>query len=240
MRLQHSKPLLNLLTCLLFMFVISQSSLSKHTLHSTPQDQTDAITQTEAEAYKAWYDASSQGDTSRAITLATQYIKLYPNGKHVAYLQKWIETSRESTRRSDQRRQAAEKNGLTILLEETSSGKNRVVESLLNDLIEGQSDTNIRIAGGKTALMLAAANGNVEAVRALIHKGAEVNAKEHRHGWTALVYAIWNGDIDTVEELLNSGADIKGQDKEKRTPLEHARISGDADVIRLLERAIAK
>ena len=106
--------------------------------------------------------------------------------------------------------------------------------------MEGPTDSNIRIAGGKTALMLAAANGNVESVRALINKGAEVNAREYTHGWTALVYSIWNQDIHIVEELLNSGADTKSRDKENRTPLEHARISGDADVIRLLERLKAR
>jgi ankyrin repeat protein len=200
----------------------------------------------------------AQGERSRAISLATKFIKQYPDGKFAVILKKWIERSLESTGRSneerqkrieglestrrpnEERQQAAEKYGLTILLEETTSGKNRLLESLLNDLIDGQTDSNIRIADGKTAFMLAAANGHVESVKALIQKGAEVNAKEYRHGWTALVYAIWNGNIDTVQILLNNGTDPKKRDKENRTPLEHARISGYVDIIELLERATAK
>jgi hypothetical protein len=247
MRLQHSNLLVSLLTCLLLLLIASQSSLSKHRFCSATQDQANAIPQTEAEVYKTWYDAFSQGDISRATNLATQYIKLYPNGKYVAYLQKWIERSLEPARRSEarqhaaqERQQVAEKNGLTILLEETSSEKNRVLESLLQDLTDEQTDANIRIAGGKTALMLAAANGNVKTVRALIHKQADITAKEYTHGWTALVYAIWSRDLETVQTLLDNGADVKIRDKENRTPLEHARISGDADIIRLLETVTAK
>jgi ankyrin repeat protein len=42
---------------------------------------------------------------------------------------------------------------------------------------------------GRTALMLAAKNGHIEAVKALIEKGADVNATEkvrHRHFFSAL------------------------------------------------------
>lgn len=240
MKLEYQKFFINPLILFLMLLATSPSSFSRHISYPTTQDQANTITQPEAEAYKAWYAAFSQGDTSRAISLATRYVKLYPSGKYVAYLRKWIERSLESTRRSEERTQAAEKHGLTILLEETSSVKNKVLESLLNDLIDGQTDPNIRTSGGKTAVMLAAATGDAETVKALIHKGAQVNAREYTHGWTALVYAIWNRDIDTVEALLDNGADVTTRDKDNRTLLEHARISGDADVIRLVERATAK
>ena len=121
MRLQHSKYLTNLMPCILLLFVISQTTLSKHRPYSGLQSQ-NAITQTEDEAYKAWCD--SQADFSRGISLATKYIELYPNGKHAAFLRRWLAIFLEFNRRDEERRQAAARNGLTILLEETtSSGK---------------------------------------------------------------------------------------------------------------------
>jgi len=58
-----------------------------------------------------------------------------------------------------------------------------------------------------TPLFLAAGSGNPEAVRFLIRRGADVNARE-QFGQTALSEAAFYGNIAVIKELLKSGADV--------------------------------
>lgn len=59
--------------------------------------------------------------------------------------------------------------------------------------------------GGMTALMAAAMDGNVRAVRALINAGANVNAQT-REGKTPLDYAKYSDDPAVEELLIKNGA----------------------------------
>ena len=51
------------------------------------------------------------------------------------------------------------------------------------------ADANSAKANGTTALMIAAASGSADAVKLLLDRGADVNAKESAHGQTALMFA---------------------------------------------------
>ncbi|KAJ1636998.1 ankyrin repeat protein, partial [Pavlovales sp. CCMP2436] len=61
-------------------------------------------------------------------------------------------------------------------------------------------------AAGLSPLMLASANGHVDAVRALIKASAPVNAPGGPGGNTALSLAARNGRAAVVAELLRNGA----------------------------------
>jgi uncharacterized protein len=61
--------------------------------------------------------------------------------------------------------------------------------------------------GGFSALHLAARDGNVEAVRALLEGGAELDQVSGGDGSTALLVATINGHWDLAMELLDRGAD---------------------------------
>jgi len=63
------------------------------------------------------------------------------------------------------------------------------------------------VSGGMTALLLAARDGRVAAVSALIAGGADVNQQSAGDRSTPLVMAIINGHFDTANFLLNRGAD---------------------------------
>jgi ankyrin repeat protein len=60
------------------------------------------------------------------------------------------------------------------------------------------------------ALLQAVQSGNVERVRALIAKGASVNAKDSL-GNTPLHYASQNWSVECMEILLSNGADVNAR-----------------------------
>ena len=86
-------------------------------------------------------------------------------------------------------------------------------------------NVNVVNKDGHTALMDAAKEGDVEAVKDLLHRGAEVDAKSSK-GKTALHYAAANGRLDVVNLLISSGADLNARDRDWHTPLMLSAIYG--------------
>ena len=98
-------------------------------------------------------------------------------------------------------------------------------------------------ANDTTALMYAAAHYNDEAlplVQLLVEHGANVNVRQRFYEYTVLHRAIAYQSRQTVTYLLAHGADVKLTDKKGETPLQWARKTGDAEIIRLLEQAGTK
>src|SRR4029079_19627954 len=60
---------------------------------------------------------------------------------------------------------------------------------------------------GETVLMMAARSGSLEAVSALLARGARHDARERR-GQTALMWAAAEGHAAVVPALIDAGADI--------------------------------
>src|SRR5205085_8069146 len=75
-------------------------------------------------------------------------------------------------------------------------------------------------ADSETVLMTAARAGNVDAVRMLIDRGADVNAREHYKGQTALMWAAAERHAAVVKLLLERGADwtVRSTDRETKPP----------------------
>jgi len=88
-------------------------------------------------------------------------------------------------------------------------------------------------ARGETATMLAALHGNLDVVRLLVEKGAEVN----RPGWTPLHYAAVSGNVDLLRYLLDQNAYIDAQSPNRTTPLMMAARHDHVDAVRLLVAA---
>ena len=87
-----------------------------------------------------------------------------------------------------------------------------------------------RSRNGDTALMLAAYNGNIAGVRALLDKGAEPN----QTGWTALHYAATVGKNDIVQLLLDRSAYIDAESPNQTTPIMMAARGGHILTVKLL------
>jgi hypothetical protein len=83
-------------------------------------------------------------------------------------------------------------------------------------------------------LLAAARKSEVEALKALLAKGADVNAKT-AYGATALSYAADKGHVEVVKLLLDRGADVNVKDTfYGETPLGWAAYRGHAAVVKLL------
>jgi ankyrin repeat protein len=72
-------------------------------------------------------------------------------------------------------------------------------------LLNKGANVNAQDERGRSALMLAAGNKNLEMCRLLINKGADVNLVG-QEGVTALSYAFHSQDVPVIEFLLSKGA----------------------------------
>jgi ankyrin repeat protein len=92
---------------------------------------------------------------------------------------------------------------------------------------------------GYTPLIEAAFRGRIDAVRLLIEKKGDVNARS-RAGWTALMSAAWEGHTEVVKLLLEKGADPGSKNGRGDTALSLAESAGNKDVVALLRKIHAE
>ncbi len=97
---------------------------------------------------------------------------------------------------------------------------------------------------GGTALIPACHYGHVETVRELLKTTIAVNHVNDL-GWTALLEAVILGDggprhTEIVRLLLAAGADPNITDRQRATPLAHARTRGFGEIATLLAKAGAR
>jgi ankyrin repeat protein len=97
---------------------------------------------------------------------------------------------------------------------------------------------------GGTALIPAAHRGHVETVKLLLTTKID---KDHVNnlGWTALMEAVVLGDggpahTEIVRLLVAAGANVNIPDRDRITPLEHARRRGYDGMVRILSAAGAQ
>jgi len=74
------------------------------------------------------------------------------------------------------------------------------------------------VTGGVTALIFAARQGNLDAVKALVESRADIN-KPSGDGSTAMLVAIQNGHYDVARYLVEKGGDINKANQKGWTPL---------------------
>jgi ankyrin repeat protein len=117
--------------------------------------------------------------------------------------------------------------GLTLALQ---NGSNKAVGALL---AARRTNVEARNAQQESPLMMAALKGNVEAVKALLARDADVN----KPGWTALHYAASAGTpehVVIIRLLLEQHAYIDAASPNGTTPLMMAAHYGSNDAVQLL------
>ena len=95
------------------------------------------------------------------------------------------------------------------------------------------------LSSGYTDLHDAAFRGDVSKAKALLAKGAEVNAKTDL-GATPLDLAAFHGHLDVVKALLAKGAEVDAKNEYGKTPLDLAASEGHLDVVQALGRQVIK
>ncbi|MDP3112144.1 MAG: caspase family protein [Thermodesulfovibrionales bacterium] len=102
---------------------------------------------------------------------------------------------------------------------------------------------SMAMTGCATPLINAAAEGNINAIKNLLDKGANMNESGpcvwdgYLGGGMAgppLICAAWGGHMEAAKALLDRGADIHAKGKWGRSALWNAASRGHADVVKLL------
>lgn len=122
---------------------------------------------------------------------------------------------------------------ITIMYEKSSSAKPdlKIIHPVINSL--QIADQDMAYMKSINALMIKAATGDVQTVRDLIDKGADVDAKEE-NGFTALMLASWHGYSQIVQCLIGEGADVNIKTNEGLTALLSALEQSRYDIVKIL------
>ena len=82
-------------------------------------------------------------------------------------------------------------------------------------------------------LLIAAKNGDINSVKVLIERGADVDARNWL-GRTALHEAVLYKHIEIAKMLIENGADVDAKDKWERTALHAAAKEGTIEIAKIL------
>jgi ankyrin repeat protein len=195
----------------------------------------------ERAAYRGLHAAAARGDTAEIQKLAADRTSLDArdrNGRtplhvaafmgHGAAAQALLKAGADPALLDNQRYDAV-----------TIASVRDDVATLKVLLANGASAKLITSVYDGTALIAAAHLGHDGVVRELIKGGAPLDHVNNL-GWTALMESVVLGDggrrhTETLRLLLEAGADRRITDRQGRTPLDHAKSRGYAEMVRLLE-----
>ncbi|KAM3072556.1 hypothetical protein ACMFMG_009350 [Clarireedia jacksonii] len=96
-----------------------------------------------------------------------------------------------------------------------------------------KNDGSLADNDGDAPLIQASSNGNIEVVRSLLDKGADISVT-NKDGWTPLYIASSNGHLEVVKFLLEKDADLSIGDNIRCTPLIAASGYGHLEIVKLL------
>jgi uncharacterized protein len=105
--------------------------------------------------------------------------------------------------------------------------------------LAGRTKDIVDLFKNVSALVDAATNGNTQRLKELIDKGTPVNGLDE-FGNSALTAASFGGKTDVVKLLLEKGANPNIKKSDGETPLSLATAQKHAEIVALLNAAIAK
>lgn len=89
----------------------------------------------------------------------------------------------------------------------------------IDRILAEDGDIDVRNAAGRTPLAEAAKRGRLTAVRALLHRGAEIDVYDTQSGFTPLHLAAEGNHAAVVRRLLAAGASVNARNQWNQTPL---------------------
>lgn len=129
-------------------------------------------------------------------------------------------------------------NGDTALSHAIKADQTAIAMQLMNSDIQDRAlDLNSTNWAGRSALILAASQGQSELVEKLMTMGADPSLQDGDGGGTAILRAISEGHVETVEKMFkHSKVNIHDLDDQNRGLLHGAAISGQGDILNTLIR----
>ena len=101
-------------------------------------------------------------------------------------------------------------------------------------LIKNGAEVNSRSSEGFTASFVAAQEGNLPVLEALVAAGANLEVPGGSSEMTPLLIAANEGELEIVKYLKTNGANMKAKDADEKTALDLARENGFIDIINML------
>jgi len=105
---------------------------------------------------------------------------------------------------------------------------------LVGDLVKLGADANAYDARGYTPLILAAYDGHIDTVDALIRAGADACKPDRSQGNTAQMGVAFKGEDAIADRLLKAGCDVNARNKAGQTALMMAALFGRTHQLRSL------
>jgi ankyrin repeat protein len=121
--------------------------------------------------------------------------------------------------------------------EEEMIRKNKIeLEHLKKELANKDFKINSQLKDGRTPIYVSVCNGNYEAVKYLVEKGADTEIKEYENGNTPLMAAITLGYTDIIVYLVSKKANIHATNNNGDTPILFAALLGNTKLIMFLHQ----
>ncbi len=175
---------------------------------------------------------SARRATSAAETPSASAIKISDEAFRLAAHDGRIETVRNSIESGKEVNAKDPTTSYTAMHMAAYNGHTDIVKLLL----EHDAAVDCRDVEGKTPLIHACTGPFPKTVEILLAAGADINAQETTEGFTPLMMAAGLGQTEVVKVLLSHGADSTIEDEDKDTALSHAKNSGHAEIVALLEK----
>ncbi|KAF3624700.1 Potassium channel SKOR [Capsicum annuum] len=125
---------------------------------------------------------------------------------------------------------ALDKFGNTPLLEAIKSRHDRVASLLVKE------EALLSIENTGSFLCMAIAKGDSDLLQRLLSNGVDPNTKDYDQR-TPLYVAATQGQYSMAKLFLGTGASVFSKDRWRNTPVDEARVSGNKQMISLLEKA---
>ncbi len=159
-------------------------------------------------------DAVKNGDKAAVLALLKQRVDVNaPQGDGATALHWAVHrddlTTTDLLIRAGARANVANDLAVTPLFLACTNRNGAMVEKLL----AAGANPNATLVRGRTVLMECARAGDLRAVKALLARGADVNAKESGHDQTALMWAVAQQHPQVVEALIELNADISARSR---------------------------
>ena len=97
-----------------------------------------------------------------------------------------------------------------------------------------ENDPAMKVAADN--IYVAARQGDLEAVRSFIERGAWSPQRPDGTGLTPLTCAVEGENVEIIRLMVENGADVNQIDARLRTPLQVAEKSGNSEVIEVLKQ----